>query len=165
MFVVLNIEQKTLMKVKREKICFFFLVDVIIDFEKYIPTGSCSIDWFFVLNSITLNDIVRYKIVLDTDAEQFGGHKRLDSTCDFFSQNNPYDGRGNSLMVSMLTLLLPFPGWRENVNLHFYFHTSSCFLERFKFSDMHVSKKAKQPNVTADNGNLRLTFCICLNAK
>ena len=93
---------------KERENLFFFLVDVIIDFEKYIPTGSCSIDWFFVLNSSTLNDIVRYKIVLDTDAEQFGGHKRLDSSCDFFSQNNPYDGRGNSLMVSMLTLLLPF---------------------------------------------------------
>ena len=145
---------------KKKKNLFFFLVDVIIDFKKYIPTGSCSIDWFFVLNSSTLNDIIRYKIVLDTDAEQFGGHKRLDGTCNFFSQNNPYDGRGNSLMVSMLTLLLPFPGWRENINLHFYFHTSLCFPERFQFSDMYVVTKAKQPNVTVNNGKIHCDIKI-----
>lgn len=45
-----------------------------------------------------LNEI-RYKIVLDTDAEQYGGHKRLDHSVDFFTANDPWDNRRCSLMV------------------------------------------------------------------
>ena len=51
----------------------------------------------------TLRQIVlyRYKLVLDSDAEQYGGHKRLDSSVDFYTTNEPWDNRRCSLMVSV----------------------------------------------------------------
>lgn len=41
----------------------------------------------------------RYKIVLDSDAEEFGGHKRIDHSVDYFSFENGWDGRPHSLKV------------------------------------------------------------------
>lgn len=41
----------------------------------------------------------KYKVVLDTDAEQYGGHKRLDHSVDYFTANDPWDNRRCSLMV------------------------------------------------------------------
>lgn len=41
----------------------------------------------------------KYKIVLDSDAEEFGGHKRLDPKTEFFTFPEPYAGRHNSMMV------------------------------------------------------------------
>lgn len=41
----------------------------------------------------------KYKIVLDSDISTFGGHQRLDSNCDFFSQQYECNGKPNSLMV------------------------------------------------------------------
>ncbi|KFM73565.1 1,4-alpha-glucan-branching enzyme, partial [Stegodyphus mimosarum] len=41
----------------------------------------------------------KYKIVLDSDAEEFGGHKRLDHNTDFFTFPEHYSGRQNSMMV------------------------------------------------------------------
>ncbi|XP_070532672.1 1,4-alpha-glucan-branching enzyme-like [Ptychodera flava] len=41
----------------------------------------------------------KYKIVLDSDAEEFGGHKLIDHGTDFFTYNEPWNNRGNSLMV------------------------------------------------------------------
>jgi len=41
----------------------------------------------------------KYKIVLDSDSEEFGGHKRLDHSVDYFTSNDGWDGRRHSLMV------------------------------------------------------------------
>lgn len=37
--------------------------------------------------------------MLDTDAEQYGGHKRLDHSVDYFTANDPWDNRRCSMMV------------------------------------------------------------------
>ncbi|XP_075527710.1 1,4-alpha-glucan-branching enzyme isoform X2 [Dermacentor variabilis] len=39
----------------------------------------------------------KYKVVLDSDAEEFGGHKRIDRGVDIFTFNSPYAGRRNSI--------------------------------------------------------------------
>lgn len=39
----------------------------------------------------------KYKIVLDSDAEEFGGHKRIDRGVDIFTFNKPFAGRRNSI--------------------------------------------------------------------
>ena len=41
-----------------------------------------------------------YKIVLDSDAEEFGGFKRLDHSIEFKTVAEPWDNRANYLMVS-----------------------------------------------------------------
>lgn len=41
----------------------------------------------------------KYKIVLDSDAEEFGGHKRLDPNTEFFTFSESYCGRKNSMMI------------------------------------------------------------------
>ena len=41
----------------------------------------------------------KFKIVLDSDAEEFGEHKRLDHSTDFFTKDEGFNGRQFSLMV------------------------------------------------------------------
>lgn len=41
----------------------------------------------------------KYRIVLDSDDKQFGGHHRLDHNTDYFSLEEPFAGRQHSLMV------------------------------------------------------------------
>ncbi|XP_067137870.1 1,4-alpha-glucan-branching enzyme [Centruroides vittatus] len=41
----------------------------------------------------------KYKVVLDSDAEEFGGHKRLNPGSEHFTFPEPYAGRRNSMMV------------------------------------------------------------------
>lgn len=41
----------------------------------------------------------KYKIVLDSDAEEFGGHSRLDHSVDYFTSSDGWDGRNCSLKV------------------------------------------------------------------
>lgn len=41
----------------------------------------------------------KYKIVLDSDSEEFGGHKLIDHNTDFFTSNDGYNNRRYSLMV------------------------------------------------------------------
>jgi len=41
----------------------------------------------------------KYKIVLDSDAEEFGGHKRLDHNTEFFTFPEGYAGRMNHMCV------------------------------------------------------------------
>uniref|UniRef100_A0A2D4H789 1,4-alpha-glucan branching enzyme n=1 Tax=Micrurus lemniscatus lemniscatus TaxID=129467 RepID=A0A2D4H789_MICLE len=41
----------------------------------------------------------KYKIALDSDAPEYGGHNRLDHTTDFFSQPYSHNHRSNSLLV------------------------------------------------------------------
>ncbi|XP_009989617.1 PREDICTED: 1,4-alpha-glucan-branching enzyme-like [Tauraco erythrolophus] len=39
-----------------------------------------------------------YKILLDSDAEEYGGHQRLDHSTEYFSEEYPHNYRPNSLM-------------------------------------------------------------------
>ncbi|XP_071042931.1 1,4-alpha-glucan-branching enzyme [Parasteatoda tepidariorum] len=41
----------------------------------------------------------KYKIVLDSDSEEFGGHKRLDHNTEFFTFPESYCGRQNSMHI------------------------------------------------------------------
>jgi len=41
----------------------------------------------------------RYKILVDSDEEKFGGHNRLDHSCIYFTQNYQHDGREHSFLV------------------------------------------------------------------
>uniref|UniRef100_A0A1I8FHS6 1,4-alpha-glucan branching enzyme n=1 Tax=Macrostomum lignano TaxID=282301 RepID=A0A1I8FHS6_9PLAT len=41
----------------------------------------------------------RYRIVLNTDRPEFGGHNRVDENTQFFTQPGDFDGRGNSLQL------------------------------------------------------------------
>lgn len=41
----------------------------------------------------------KYKIVLDSDAEEFGGHKRLDHSTEFYTSAEHYCGRQNSMKI------------------------------------------------------------------
>ncbi|XP_058885659.1 1,4-alpha-glucan-branching enzyme-like [Acipenser ruthenus] len=41
----------------------------------------------------------KYKIVLDSDEAQYGGHQRLDHNTEFFTEAVPYNGCSNSAMV------------------------------------------------------------------
>uniref|UniRef100_A0A3Q0R0T6 1,4-alpha-glucan branching enzyme n=1 Tax=Amphilophus citrinellus TaxID=61819 RepID=A0A3Q0R0T6_AMPCI len=42
----------------------------------------------------------KYKIKLDSDAAQYGGHGRLDPNTEFFTQPEPFNGRSNSIQVN-----------------------------------------------------------------
>ena len=42
----------------------------------------------------------KYRIVLDSDDKQFGGHGRLDHNTDYFTLEEPFAGRPHSLMVT-----------------------------------------------------------------
>ncbi len=41
----------------------------------------------------------KYKILLDSDRHEFGGHKRLDSEAEFLTEDFAYYGRSHSLLV------------------------------------------------------------------
>uniref|UniRef100_A0A3P9IGV1 1,4-alpha-glucan branching enzyme n=1 Tax=Oryzias latipes TaxID=8090 RepID=A0A3P9IGV1_ORYLA len=41
----------------------------------------------------------KYKIKLDSDEVQYGGHGRLDHNTDFFTEPHPFNGRSNSMLV------------------------------------------------------------------
>lgn len=42
----------------------------------------------------------KYKVVLDSDAELFGGHKRVDHKVEYLTVNEEWAGRQASIMVS-----------------------------------------------------------------
>ena len=39
-------------------------------------------------------------MVLDTDSETYGGHKRLDPNVEYFTTNESWDDRYHSMLVS-----------------------------------------------------------------
>ena len=45
---------------------------------------------------------LRYQIVLDSDAEEFGGHRRLNHSTEFFTSTEQWDNRNNSLKVNFI---------------------------------------------------------------
>uniref|UniRef100_A0A2K5YH38 Alpha-amylase/branching enzyme C-terminal all beta domain-containing protein n=1 Tax=Mandrillus leucophaeus TaxID=9568 RepID=A0A2K5YH38_MANLE len=48
-----------------------------------------------------------FKIVLDSDAAEYGGHQRLDHNTDFFSEAFEHNGRPYSLLVSKFLNIFP----------------------------------------------------------
>ena len=44
----------------------------------------------------------RYKLIIDSDAEEFGGHKRLDHNAEFLTFPEPWDNRNNHMFVSLI---------------------------------------------------------------
>ncbi|KRX26342.1 1,4-alpha-glucan-branching enzyme [Trichinella nelsoni] len=48
---------------------------------------------------IGVNKSGKYKMILDSDAEEFGGHQRLDSSCEWFTFPHEYANRANHLCV------------------------------------------------------------------
>lgn len=52
----------------------------------------------------------KYKIVLDSDDERFGGHARLNHETDFFTDPTPtpFNGRSFSLLVKEFSLRIQF---------------------------------------------------------
>jgi len=59
----------------------------------------------FTTRELCLTSLVRYKIALQTDAAEFGGHKRLDPNCEYSVDSQPWHDRPFSVLVSLLTLL------------------------------------------------------------
>lgn len=54
----------------------------------------------FLLIFMYLTIVFRYKIVLDSDAEQYNGHMRLQKGIYYFTSPEPWDGRSNHMLVS-----------------------------------------------------------------
>jgi 1,4-alpha-glucan branching enzyme len=44
----------------------------------------------------------KYRIVLDSDKLEYGGHNRIDPEAEFFTEDFGYCGRSNSLLVRCL---------------------------------------------------------------
>ena len=45
----------------------------------------------------------KYKVVLDSDAKEFGGHQRLDDLQVYFTSDEPWNHRKNSMQVYIPT--------------------------------------------------------------
>jgi len=48
---------------------------------------------------------IRYKVVLDSDAEQYNGHKRIDPNVEYHTAAEPWDNRSNNMHVCCHLLL------------------------------------------------------------
>ena len=66
-----------------------------------------------LLGRFLLDSLVRYRIVLDSDSEQFGGHQRLDHDVEFYTYPEAWDNRENHMMVtlSFILVLHEFPSF------------------------------------------------------
>ena len=42
----------------------------------------------------------RYKVLLSSDAAEFGGHDRIDIKCEYFAEDKPWHERMFSMLVS-----------------------------------------------------------------
>lgn len=76
-----------------DKLIVFDRADKLVFVFNWHPSNSYT-DY-----KIGVNIPGKYKVVLDTDAEQYGGHKRLDHSVDYFTANDPWDNRRCSMMV------------------------------------------------------------------
>lgn len=65
-----------------------------------------------------------YKIVLDSDAAEYGGHQRLDHNTDFFSKPFEHNNCPYSLLVSKIFKVFSF-----HLNLILYFQ-NDVFLSK-----------------------------------
>lgn len=57
--------------------------------------------WFFFFLHLNPGFLIRYKIKLDSDAAQYGGHGRLNHNTEFFTEPQPLNGRSNSMQVNI----------------------------------------------------------------
>jgi 1,4-alpha-glucan branching enzyme len=48
---------------------------------------------------VGIDQFGKYKIVLDSDEEKFGGHSRLNHSTEFFTNNDGFAGRRYSMMI------------------------------------------------------------------
>lgn len=77
--------------------------DKVIVFER----GDKGLIWVFNFHAtqsftdyqIGCDNHGKYRIVLDSDAEEFGGHKRLDHSVEFFTSDVPWDNRRCCLKI------------------------------------------------------------------
>lgn len=78
--------------------------DKVIAFERGQPTPCLFVFNFHPTRSYTdyklgVETPGVYKVVLDSDAEEFGGHNRLDHNVEHHTFNEAWAGRKNSIMV------------------------------------------------------------------
>ncbi|XP_065653925.1 1,4-alpha-glucan-branching enzyme-like [Hydra vulgaris] len=75
--------------------------DKVITFERggLVFVFNFNIHKSFVDYRVAVDTPGKYKIVLDSDAEIFGGHNRLDHNCKFFTENYSFNNRSSSLKV------------------------------------------------------------------
>ncbi|NWQ79148.1 GLGB enzyme, partial [Columbina picui] len=57
------------------------------------------VDYRVVIWHSSLTVIFKYNILLDSDAEEYGGHQRLNHSTEYFTDEYPHNYRPNSLMV------------------------------------------------------------------
>lgn len=76
-----------------DKMIVFDRADRLVFVFNFHPTQSYT-DY-----KIGVNHPGKYKVVLDSDAEEFGGHCRLDHTVDFLTSDDSWDDRRCSMMV------------------------------------------------------------------
>ena len=61
----------------------------------------------------------KYRIVLDSDDKEFGGHGRLDHNTDHLSFPEHFGGRPHSLMVCAVSLIMGQISVLKTFSLHF----------------------------------------------
>lgn len=88
-----NTQQYISRKHEGDRVVVFERVEKLLFVFNFHPNNSYT-DY-----KIGVGEPGKYKIVLDTDAEQYGGHKRLDHSVEFFTKNEGWDNRYHSLMV------------------------------------------------------------------
>ncbi|XP_033752279.1 1,4-alpha-glucan-branching enzyme-like [Pecten maximus] len=76
-----------------DKVIVFDRADRLVFVFNFHPTKSYT-DY-----KIGVQNPGKYKLVLDSDAEEFGGHKRLDHSVEFLTSEEPWDNRQCSMMV------------------------------------------------------------------
>lgn len=69
--------------------------------KAFAHTFFCRISYHRVSHCFCTLTLVlfRYKIKLDSDEVQYGGHGRLDHNTEFFTKPEPFNGRSNSMQV------------------------------------------------------------------
>ncbi|XP_041365409.1 1,4-alpha-glucan-branching enzyme-like [Gigantopelta aegis] len=76
-----------------DKVVVFERADILVFIFNFHPTKS------FTDYKIGVQVPGTYKIVLDSDEEKYGGHKRLDHNTEFHTFNEPWNGRKNHMFV------------------------------------------------------------------
>lgn len=85
------------------KPCLHTKASLIKPFSFFSFCLSCLISYNLLSHrfcALTSNSI-RYRIKLDSDDVQYGGHGRLDHHTDFFTEPKPFNGRANSMQVNI----------------------------------------------------------------
>ena len=66
---------------------------------------------------------------MESDDKRFGGHGRLDHSCNFFTTKEPHQGRDNSIMVRKYYKLFVSESFtKDNIKEGFAFLLKICLL-------------------------------------